>query len=364
MFKIAGDAELRMIELINASRAEEDLAPLKIEVHLNKAANIQTEHMDDIDELTHIGPEGNSVVDRAEEAGFDFDGSWRIGENVGFAQNFGPMNDALLNIMHNAFMDSPGHRDNILGEDYEYIGVDIHEGLKVNANGVELPTFFFGINFARTGGEALVQEPGSNLLTYYQNGEILLDENGDAIQVLAEDSSDAGSDLSQQSNDEDGEVERSDEPVDFQDAAPTNSDHGDGNAGGASGDDKDTEPDPSSSDDGDQNNQPDAQDDDQDQSPSGGGCFVATAAYGDAYHPDVAALRRFRALRLRQSRLGRGFISLYWVIGPVLARYVQPDRLSGKLARRLLSPLARRLDPWGPREVHVLRSPARFERSE
>ncbi|MGY6695877.1 MAG: CAP domain-containing protein [Roseinatronobacter sp.] len=327
MFKIAGDAELRMIELINASRADEDLAPLKIEVHLNKAANIQTEHMDDIDELTHIGPEGNSVVDRAEEAGFDFDGSWRIGENVGFAQNFGPMNDALLNIMHNAFMDSPGHRDNILGEDYEYIGVDIHEGLKVNANGVELPTFFFGINFARTGGEALVQEPGSNLLTYYQNGEILLDENGDAIQVLAEDSSDAGSDLSQQSNDEDGAVERSDEPVEFR-------------------------------------AREEEADDDQDQSPSGGGCFVATAAYGDAYHPDVAALRRFRALRLRQSRLGRGFISLYWVIGPVLARYVQPDRLSGKLARRLLSPLARRLDPWGPREVHVLRSPARFERSE
>lgn len=327
MYKIAGDAELQMIELINASRAENDLDPLKIEVHLNKAANIQTEHMDDIDELTHIGPEENSVVDRAEEAGFDFDGSWRIGENVGFAQNFGPMNDALLNIMHNAFMDSPGHRDNILGEDYEYIGVDIHEGLMVNSNGVELPTFFFGINFARTGGEALVQEPGSNLLTFYQNGEILLDENGEAIQVLAEGSSDSGSSLSQQSNDEDGEVERSDEPVEFR-------------------------------------AREEEVDEDQDQSPSGGGCFVATAAYGDAYHPDVAALRRFRALRLRQSLLGRSFIRLYWVVGPVLARCVRPDRISGKMARRLLSPLSRWLDPWGPRKLQILQSPARFERSE
>lgn len=327
MYKIAGDAELQMVALINGSRAENGLDPLKIEVHLNKAANIQTEHMDEIDELTHIGPDGNSVVDRAEDAGFDFDGSWRIGENVGFAQNYGPLNDTLLNIMHDAFMDSPGHRDNILGEDYDYVGVDVHEGLMVNADGVELPTFFFGINFARTGGEALVQEPGSNLLTYYQNGEILLDENGEAIQVLAEDSSRENLDSTEQSGNDSADFLLTDEPDLF-------------------------------------SRREEEADDDANQAPSGGGCFVATAAYGDAEHPDVAALRRFRATRLRHSRLGRGFIWLYWVIGPVLARCVSPDRMSGKLARRVLSPLSRWLDPWGPRKVHIPNTSARFSHPE
>ena len=72
---------------------------------------------------------------------------------------------------------------------------------------------------------------------------------------------------------------------------------------------------------------------------AGGGCFVATAAYGDRMHPDVVDLRLFRETVLRRSFPGRAFIAFYWRVGPVLARYVRPDALSGRVSRRVLSAL-------------------------
>ena len=83
------------------------------------------------------------------------------------------------------------------------------------------------------------------------------------------------------------------------------------------------------------------------------GCFEATTAYGDSLHPDVVALRRFRELRLRKSVTGRGLIQLYWVIGPVFARFVDPRKSLGRNARRILSPISIQLDPWGPRQVRI-----------
>jgi hypothetical protein len=51
-----------------------------------------------------------------------------------------------------------------------------------------------------------------------------------------------------------------------------------------------------------------------------GRCFVATAVYGDASHPDVMLLRAFRDSVLRCSIGGRLFIQCYEQIGPHLAR--------------------------------------------
>lgn len=58
------------------------------------------------------------------------------------------------------------------------------------------------------------------------------------------------------------------------------------------------------------------------ESKSGGTCFVATAAYRDAQHPDVVYLRNFRDQTLVRYEKGRAFISWYWKVGPNLARYV------------------------------------------
>jgi Ca2+-binding RTX toxin-like protein len=67
-----------------------------------------------------------------------------------------------------------------------------------------------------------------------------------------------------------------------------------------------------------------------------GTCFVATAAFGDRMNPDVVWLRRFRDTRLVRTAAGRAFIRFYWKVGPVMARHVRADRLSGRVFRCLI----------------------------
>ena len=82
---------------------------------------------------------------------------------------------------------------------------------------------------------------------------------------------------------------------------------------------------------------PDEEDPQDPETGSGGGCFVATAAYGHRMEPDVVALRRFRDHHLVNYRLGRAFIRAYWVVGPALAARVSPDSTQGRAVRAVLS---------------------------
>lgn len=62
-------------------------------------------------------------------------------------------------------------------------------------------------------------------------------------------------------------------------------------------------------------------------SSGGGGCFIATAAFGSPMHPYVASLRTFREAYLRPFAPGRAFIRWYERIGPPLAVWLNqhPD---------------------------------------
>lgn len=75
----------------------------------------------------------------------------------------------------------------------------------------------------------------------------------------------------------------------------------------------------------------------------GGGCFVATASFGNVAHPDVTWLRKFRDTKLVHSRSGRAFIRFYWKVGPVMGRYVNAQGPSGAVSRSLISALVRLL---------------------
>jgi hypothetical protein len=77
------------------------------------------------------------------------------------------------------------------------------------------------------------------------------------------------------------------------------------------------------------------------ESKAGATCFVATAAYNDADHPDVVFLRRFRDEILAKRLDGRLFIAAYWKVGPVLAIPVRRYTPLGRLARRWLSKAVR-----------------------
>lgn len=68
---------------------------------------------------------------------------------------------------------------------------------------------------------------------------------------------------------------------------------------------------------------------------SGGGCFIATAAYGTALAPEIEVLRDFRDRYLMKNLLGRVFVGLYYRLSPPVASYI--ERHEGlKTATRIL----------------------------
>jgi subtilisin family serine protease len=67
-------------------------------------------------------------------------------------------------------------------------------------------------------------------------------------------------------------------------------------------------------------------------------CFIATAAYGSAWHPHVASLRRFRDERLRPFATGRAAISLYETVSPPIAAFIAPHPSLRAMTRGALAP--------------------------
>jgi hypothetical protein len=66
-----------------------------------------------------------------------------------------------------------------------------------------------------------------------------------------------------------------------------------------------------------------------------GGCFIATAAYGEGA-PELDAFRSFRDKALMRHSLGRAAVSAYYVAGPTLAAVVRSSPLARRQVRRTL----------------------------
>ena len=66
------------------------------------------------------------------------------------------------------------------------------------------------------------------------------------------------------------------------------------------------------------------------------GCFIATAACGTPFAPEVVCLRAFRETVLRPTRAGRGFIRCYEAVSPPLARMIGRSAALRRLARTVV----------------------------
>jgi uncharacterized protein YkwD len=106
--------------LVNGERADKGLPALTRDSQLETAAvgmcqRMITEHF-----FAHETPDGKTVVDRVEPTGYiPRSGDWVVGENLGWGSGALSTPQAMVN----GWMNSPGHRANILAPDYKDVGV-------------------------------------------------------------------------------------------------------------------------------------------------------------------------------------------------------------------------------------------------
>ena len=103
----------------NTKRIEMNLPVLEESTKLNEVARLRLEDMFNHQYFAHTSPGGVSVSSVSSDSGYDF---IVVGENL--ALGGFPNDEAVVD----AWMDSPGHKANILARRYKEIGVAVREG--------------------------------------------------------------------------------------------------------------------------------------------------------------------------------------------------------------------------------------------
>ncbi|MBJ6124118.1 CAP domain-containing protein [Microvirga splendida] len=117
----------RALELVNRERADRGLEALRLQDGLNEAAQNHAEDMLRRNYYSHTSPEGESVQDRFLDAG----GSrWKLtAENIARCQGCpSPPTEDRVEELHQGWMDSPPHRENILRQGLASFGFGIAVG--------------------------------------------------------------------------------------------------------------------------------------------------------------------------------------------------------------------------------------------
>lgn len=73
----------------------------------------------------------------------------------------------------------------------------------------------------------------------------------------------------------------------------------------------------------------------------GGGCFIATAAFGTSMAHEINVLRSFRDNYLMRESAGRSFISLYYRVSPTVAKLISKSETLKFVTRMLLLPIVK-----------------------
>lgn len=108
--------EDEVVDLVNGERAQSGCDPLRMDPKLAQAAQEHSSDMAERDYFDHTTPEGLTFADRIVNAGYPTPGA----ENIAVGQQ-----DAQQ--VMQGWMDSDGHRANILNCDLNTIGVGLNE---------------------------------------------------------------------------------------------------------------------------------------------------------------------------------------------------------------------------------------------
>jgi uncharacterized protein YkwD len=123
-----------VLAIVNAERAKAGCGPLTIDARLAAAARKHSADMLARKYFSHVTPDGVTMAQRIDREGYRW---WAIGENIAAGQR------EPADVMR-AWMNSPGHRANILNCKFKQIGIGVAGYPARNAPGRPVWTQDFG----------------------------------------------------------------------------------------------------------------------------------------------------------------------------------------------------------------------------
>ncbi len=105
-----------VVALTNSYRSQHGLQLLTLNMNLSESAQVHSEDMALSDFFSHTGSNGTRVSDRTKSAGYQ---SSYVGENI--AAGYITAEEVVR-----GWMNSPGHRENILNPNYKEVGIGYH----------------------------------------------------------------------------------------------------------------------------------------------------------------------------------------------------------------------------------------------
>jgi uncharacterized protein YkwD len=139
-FSSASESDL--VSLTNRSRANAGLKALKVDATLKSVARWRSKDMIERDYFSHNIPGYGKVWDKLNAIGY----CYRVaGENIGW-NNY--PDDLATGAIHQAFMNSSGHRANIMGKTWDVVGIGAYKG----PTGKKMWTVLFADKCGSSGG--------------------------------------------------------------------------------------------------------------------------------------------------------------------------------------------------------------------
>ena len=104
-----------VLRLVNAEREKAGIQPLALDTQLCAAASQRAKEL--VESFEHVRPDGSAITTVLEENGCQYT---KMGENIAAGQ-------ATPEDVVASWMDSQGHRENILNPDYAKLGVGYYK---------------------------------------------------------------------------------------------------------------------------------------------------------------------------------------------------------------------------------------------
>ena len=121
--KFMAQVEQKIYQKINEERSKAGVAPLSYNSTMEKYARIKSQDMGDRGYFDHVDPEGNLITVKMQQDGVRYN-AW--GENIAYIGGVSDA-DALATQFMKNWMNSQGHRENILSSNFTSVGVGVYK---------------------------------------------------------------------------------------------------------------------------------------------------------------------------------------------------------------------------------------------